>query len=316
MTFGAISGKNSPLRRFVQWARSVLFYDHWVIGVVEEPIRNALGWTAAPNARWIEGFDDKRYHADPFPWPGSSNTILCESYDVAGQVGHLAALKLDANGVVDEMKIELPGLSGHLSFPNLFMLDGRAFLMPEASADRKLQIFLWQEGAWLPCVTVFEDKAVADAILFEKDGLFWIAYTDIDQGAQDNLNLVYAAALEGPWQPHALNPVRRGAESSRNAGPVFAVDGRLFRPAQDCSQVYGGSIRIMEIAALTPKSYQEKEVTHIVPSSPHYPDGIHTLVAWGDYCLIDGMKTSFSWPRLLRKLTRRCLFCSKKNGKV
>lgn len=311
MTVGETPVKNTAVRRFLKWVRSVLYYDHWAIGIVEQPIRNALGWTSAPPARWIEPFNGKRYHADPFPWPGSSDTLLCESYDIAGQKGHIAALRITGEGAVDEMKLDLPGLAGHLSFPHLFLLDGRAFLMPESSADRKLQIFLWQEqtGTWVPCVTVFADKAVADATLFEKDGLFWIAYTDVDQGAQDNLNLVYAAALEGPWQPHALNPVRRGADSSRNAGPVFTVDGRFYRPAQDCSDVYGGSIRIMEIAALSPKSYQEKEITHIVPSSPNYPDGIHTLVAWGDVCLIDGMKTSFSGPRLLRKIFRRCLLC-------
>ncbi|MDE1900759.1 MAG: hypothetical protein KGI37_03820 [Alphaproteobacteria bacterium] len=302
-----MSGLSQKTRRLIDWVRSVLFYGHWMIGVVDQPIENAVHWTRLPPVRWIAPFDRKRYMADPFPWPGSTDTILCEICDAKSHVGHLAALKIGDGGLIDEMRIDLPARS-HLSFPFLFRLDGVVFMMPESSASRKLEIFQWREndGQWVPFVSLFLDKPAADATLFEKDGLLWISYTDVSDHPHDNLNLIYARTLAGPWVPHPKNPVRRGTQSSRNAGAVFTADGKLYRPSQDCSRLYGGSIRIMEITTCTPDDYAEREVNHIRPSAKAYTDGVHTLMPWGENkCLVDGMRLTFS-PRLLaKKILRR-----------
>jgi hypothetical protein len=91
-----------PFRRFNRWIRSVLFYGHWMIGLVDQPVGSALGWSSLPSSvRWIEPFNKKRYLADPFPWPGSADTIVCESFDLATRVGSLVALKLNENGIAD-----------------------------------------------------------------------------------------------------------------------------------------------------------------------------------------------------------------------
>jgi hypothetical protein len=201
------------------------------------------------------------------------------------------------------MKIDLP-IAGHLSFPFLFQLDGQVYLMPESSEARRLEIFRWrpENGQWISHAVVFEDKAVADAVLFEKDGHFWIAYTDVTHDPHDNLHLIYAPALTGPWLAHPANPVQRGNAFCRAAGGVFASGGKLYRPAQDCSKVYGGAL---EIVTCTPTAYGEREVTHILPGGVDFPDGCHTLIPWGDRCLVDGMRLSFSARLLASKLRRR-----------
>jgi hypothetical protein len=297
-----------PIQRLFRWARSVLFYEHWMVGIIDQPIANALNWTQAPPIRWVASFDKNYYFADPFPWPGSSDTIICERYDTAQRHGHIVALKLNEKdgGIRDEVNIDLP-IKGHLSFPFLFVHEGTVYAMPESCAANRLEIFRCQEpsGVWVSHAVVLENHAVADAVLFERSGLFWISYTDVTQDPHDNLNLLYAPTLTGPWQPHPANPVRRGRESSRNGGAIFEIDGELYRPAQDCSHVYGGGLRIMKITTLTQTAYEEQEVTHIEPSSPTYPDGFHTLQSWGEKCLVDGMRLTFS-PRLIgQKLCRR-----------
>jgi hypothetical protein len=89
---------------------------------------------------------------------------------------------------------------------------------------------------------------------------------------------------------------------------VFEVGGKLYRPAQDCARRYGGALRIMEITEWTVNAYRESEVTHITPSSAAYPDGFHSLVAWGeDHCLVDGMRLTFSARLVWSKLKRRVL---------
>jgi hypothetical protein len=122
-----------PLQRLARKLRSILFYEHWMIGIVDQPIRNALLWDKAPPVRWIEAFDRKRYLADPFPWPGSADTLLCETYRTDSRVGSLVVLKLKDGAIADEMPVSLP-LDGHLSFPTVFMADGQLYLMPESSA--------------------------------------------------------------------------------------------------------------------------------------------------------------------------------------
>lgn len=285
--------------------RKLFLYDHWMIGVIHQPIEKALTWHEMPPVMWLNPVMDKHYLADPFPWPDSSDTLLCEEYDVAARKGHLAALKIDGDGtILDRLKIDLP-LQGHLSFPFLFMKDGQLFMMPESCADRRLDLFVWAAGGWHSYAPVLRDRAVADAILFEKDGLFWISYTDVYHHPHDNLNLIYADDLRGPWTAHPANPVCRGLDRSRNGGAVFRVADKWYRPAQDCSRVYGGSLRIMEIVTCTPEQYREREVTHILPSSRLYPHGFHTLSAWGDKCLVDGMRLRFSWRLMIQKLRRR-----------
>jgi hypothetical protein len=153
---------------------------------------------------------------------------------------------------------------------------------------------------------VFEDKPVANAVLFEKDGWFWIAYTDLTATLRDNLHLVYSSRLMGPWRIHSANPVQTGPQASRNGGAIFEINGKFYRPAQDRSGVSGGALRIMEIIACTPLAYKEREVTRIVPSSRSFPDGMKTLVSWGEKrCLVDGMKLTFSLRQAWNKVRLR-----------
>jgi hypothetical protein len=304
-----MSSRDKLSRRLIRWIRSVLFYEYWMVGIVDQPISNALHWKEMPPVRWIAPFDRARYFADPFPWPGSADTLLCEEYDTKTRLGRISALKLDANGIAVEVLVDFP-LKGHLSFPLLFMHAGIVYAMPESSASNRLEILRWKEetGIWISHAVIFENKGVADAALYDHDGLFWISYTDLSTGPHDNLHLIYAPSLEGPWLRHPGNPVRRGREASRNGGCVFEVGGRLYRPAQDCTQLYGGALQIMEITEWTTTAYQERPVTRIVPSAPTYPDGFHTLSAWGDRCLVDGMRLTFSFSLVFDKFKKRLGF--------
>ncbi len=297
--------------RVACWLRSVFFYEHWMVGVIDQPITNALTWGEAPPIRWIAPFTKNYYLADPFPWPGSNDTLLCEVYNMDTQLGRISILGLNADSVAVSVDAKFP-VPGHLSFPFLFMQSDTLFAMPESSAARRLEILRWdEEGAvWVHHAIVFDDLAVADAALYEKDGLFWISYTEILPDPHDNLHLIYATSLAGPWVPHAANPVQRGRGHSRNGGGVFEVNGKLYRPAQDCMRRYGGALRVMEITEWTTTAYSEREVTHITPTSAAYPDGFHSLVAWGDdKCLVDGLRLTFSarlvWGKLKRHLGTR-----------
>ena len=147
---------------------------------------------------------------------------------------------------------------------------------------------------------------MADPTLMKVNGLYWIAYTDTGIGTYDNLCLLYAERLEGPWQPHVRNPVKVDARSCRPGGTPFWVDGRLFRPAQDCSREYGGALVVNRVEVCTPDDYQEVPVSMLLPDpSGPFPDGMHTLSFGNGRVAIDGKRISYHPAILFHKMFRR-----------
>src|SRR5439155_21984126 len=95
--------------------------------------------------------------------------------------------------------------------------------------------------------TLLDGVAAADPTLFRWEGRYWLAYTDVDRGPFDNLCLSYAERLQGPWHPHANNPVKVDHGSARPGGTPFLHEGRLYRPAQDCRLTYGRAVALNRI---------------------------------------------------------------------
>jgi hypothetical protein len=277
-----------------------------MIGIIDQPIANAIAWKACPPIRWISERSRKRYLADPFPWPDASNILLCENFDYETQIGSIRKLELRDDCLVSETKENFP-LPGHLSFPFLFAYGGAVYALPESSSARELSLFRWDpdKKGWKKIVSPLVGVPVADSILFEHGGHFWIAYTKCGKSADDNLHLIYAKDLQGPWIPHAGNPVVTGSSCSRCGGTPFRSNGSLFRPAQDCSKHYGGALRIMRIVECTPTSYREEEVAFIPPEGKENPHGLHTLSSWGPRCVVDGKRFIFSPVNVLKKACKR-----------
>src|SRR5690606_5385751 len=110
-----------------------------------------------------------------------------------------------------------------------------------------------------------------------------------DEGDNRRLYAWYADELTGPWMPHAGNPIKDDISSARPAGKPFFVDGELYRPAQDSSHTYGGSVVIHRVTKLTPEEFHEEAVM-VVPPRGRYTKGLHTIVPVGDLILIDGKR--------------------------
>ena len=175
---------------------------------------------------------------------GPRGRDFCQEFDFKTRLGTLRQLAVNNTHILGDVPMPL-SVPGHLSFPFLFTHNGETYLMPESSAARRLIIYKFSDAkhVWEEFVTPLPNTAATDSILFEHEGRFWIAYTDVDLGRFDNLNLCYAPTLAGPWTRHMSNPVKRDdLYTARSGGTPFRMGGILFRPAQDCSKTYGGSI--------------------------------------------------------------------------
>jgi hypothetical protein len=283
--------------------------EAWMIGVIDKPIEAVRSDDLGNGVRWLGPWDNRRYWADPFGMSGDPMRILCEEVVHDHPTGILKELVLDgAWKVVAERQLEV-GVSGHLSYPFLFVNDGVTYCVPESVAAGRVIIHraVAAGDAWQPYCLALEGVRAADPTLFIHGGLFWLAYSDQDLGSQDTLCLAWAERMSGPWHQHRLNPVKIDVRSARPAGTPFLRDGVLMRPAQDCSRTYGGAIAINRIDICTPDAFTEETVEVIRPHSGSLtPDGLHTLSAWGERTLIDG-KRHWANPWVLRFKARRRL---------
>ncbi len=106
-------------------------------------------------------------------------------------------------------------------------------------------------------------------------------------GQTDALQRSDITELIRPWTPHPQNPVRSDVRAARPAGWLFERDGRLYRPAQDCSVCYGHALAINEIRRLDTERYEEVEVKRILPRAHLGEMGIHTVNQAGDLIVFD-----------------------------
>jgi len=285
--------------------REQLLTMTWGIGVpLELDLRAAVQTGHIGPIQWVVHGDRDCFFADPFICPGEGRYFLCERFVYRRNCADIVSLTID--DPAGFRRIELPG-TAHLSYPYLWREGNDIFLMPESGASNRTVIYkLTSDLAPQHVATVVEGRNLADATLFRVDSRYWIAYTDCAIGVDDNLCLMYADDITGPWIEHAANPVKLDVCSSRPAGTPFQIDGKWYRPAQDCAAGYGAAIAINEVERLDEFCYREKTVAYIRPDpAGPYPDGLHTLSIQGGRALVDGKRLVVNWDVLLRKLWRR-----------
>lgn len=280
--------------------RDRLLAEHWAIGVVAQPAGALLDGEPLGPVAWVHPgpFDDL---ADPHPWPGTDR-VLCEEMplDPPGAPGRILWLDL-AGDPADAGRPASPRVAAgaivlagdmHRSYPGASVWeDGEVLLLPETPARGETTIHrLGDDGSLAPICRVAPELRIADPTLFWHGDRAWIAYTDLDIGAHDNLCLLHAPGPRGPWTPHRGNPVKLDIRSARPAGPVLRHRGALYRPAQDCARWYGAAVVLNRVEVLTTELFREVPVRRIEPPAGRFPHGLHTLAADGARLFVDGKR--------------------------
>ena len=281
------------LRRAV---RAVFRHEEWCIGVAEVPINRFLEAHGEKRVRWLNPPERGRFIADPFGAQIDGVThILYEDFRYATSKGVIGTIEADASGPprVPRVAIELPV---HASYPYLVVDRGEIYCIPETNASREIGLHraVVFPTRWEKIGTLVSGVAALDPTVFRHEGRWWLTCTDREIGENMPLFVWHARNLEGPWEPHPLNPVKTDIRSSRPAGTPFVHGGILYRPAQDCSRMYGGRIVINRVVRLTPTEFSEEPAATVEPfSESPFPDAIHTLSGVGDITLIDSKRHRF-----------------------
>lgn len=283
-------------------------HEQWRTGVVEAPIAAFLEPGFRPRVRWLPTPKRRGFYADPFGHVSERGlTIYCELWLASRERGHLVAM--DPTGTRVRPLLGFPD-DVHLSYPYVIEEDGELYCVPEAWESGEITLYRMQSGDrphWDFAATLVPAFPGVDATLFRHDGRWWMAATNHATHPDADLHLWHAPALRGPWTAHERNPVKQDLASARPAGTPFAAEGMLYRPAQDCSQTYGGAVVIHRVLRLTPEDFEEQPVAQIAPDRRwRYDEGLHTLSGVGNITLIDAKRTGF-YPALFWRVLRRKL---------
>ena len=81
--------------------------------------------------------------------------------------------------------------------------------------------------------------------------------------------------------------MKKSFGSARPAGRLFRRGGELVRPAQDCSRIYGGGIRLCVIDTLSETEFAEHEAELIRPSFVPGAEALHTMSEAGGFQVYD-----------------------------
>lgn len=231
-----------------------------------------------------------RFWADPFllEYKGIKY-IFIEEYLFHKQKGIISVLELRSDGEAIRIATALEE-SFHLSYPNVFFIGDDLYMIPETGSQNRVQLYecIRFPDQWKKARDLLNGSRAADTTVFYFEHTWWI-FTSVNMNglSQNDQLFIYFTddLLKGTLTPHAQNPAVFGAECSRMAGNIFKRNGKLYRPAQDCSKVYGGRIVVMEIDKLTPSEYMEHAITVIEPEKGL--TGLHTYNECTNYFIVD-----------------------------
>lgn len=255
-----------------------------------------------------------RYFADPFVASrGGRSVCFVEDYDCRTSKARITALEVDVDGHSElGVALEEPF---HLSFPYVFSAGDDLFMCPETAEAREIRLYRCTEFPlkWEFHRTLMKNVAAVDTCICFHDGRWWLL-SNIDSAGIDDyrseLHLFHADAPDSDrWQPHPANPVLIDSFGGRNGG-LFAAGGALYRVGQVHGfDVYGESMRVARVTALTRERYAEEVVATIEPDFAAGIVGTHTL-SWNsrvlalDYVRRERCRTSAS-ARSLSTRARR-----------
>lgn len=276
--------------------------DIWRPAIVEAPFEAivAAGSIEGLPVHWLPPVGSFRFLADPFGlWRDSQLHVFVETYDYRVRVGAIEVLTYDS---AFRLRARAPALAEpwHLSYPQVFEAEGSTWMLPEAHRSSSLTLYRATEfpARWKAAHRIALDHVAVDATPLWHDGLWWLFYTSATREPDKvgALHIAFAERLAGPWRPHPLNPVRLDVGSARPGGTARVIDGTVVLPVQDCRRTYGGAIRPLRFAALTPtQARTEPDAPILAPAAfAPYVEGLHTLAAAGSVTLVDVKRTELS----------------------
>ena len=299
-----LRGQARALRRVGVSALELSFANYnWNVGVVDAGPEALLGRRDTHPIRWLQ-WNSRALYADPMVLKKDGRAfVFCEAIDPQSGRGRIETFALDGPSPTTPSCIMEGDL--HFSYPYVFEHCNAQYLIPECAESREVRLYAATAfpHAWTPVATLISDFDACDSTVFRYGERWWMFCTAKESNPNLQLFAFYADDLRGPWRAHVRNPIKTDVTSARSAGPPFRYAGHLYRPAQDCSDTYGGAICINRIDFLSPSQFEETTIQKLTARDFGFrAAGVHTLSHAQNVCLIDAKYRRFSLWRFRNAL--------------
>ena len=231
-------------------------YMHWQIAYrtsPEEPFKMVpnpeFAWAADP---FLIKYEEKIYlFAELFLYKSERNGVIgyCEFMG-----DHFSEWKV----TMDE--------HWHLSYPNVFVCNGRLYMCPESYQKKEVSVYELQKfpNQWRQAETLFTNVQYVDTTFLQYEGEQYIfTFSPTFKGDEGTL-LLYKRGTDGTLSEPL--EITDDVSCSRPGGSIIKEKGKLYRVSQDSTHFYGDGIVFSEIDALWPV-YREHVVKRMTPQN-------------------------------------------------
>jgi hypothetical protein len=237
-----------------------------------------------------------RFWADPFVIRRNNKVfIFVEEFLYKTNKGHIALLELDNEGKLLHTRkiLEKPY---HMSYPFLIEYDNCYYMIPETHDNKTIELYKCDEfpDKWSFVMNLKENIVALDTTMFFYENKWWL-FTAVNECLNfpdyTELFLFYSDSLfTSDWRSHPGNPIDTDIRSARPAGKIFSYENKLYRPSQDCSDIYGRAYNLNQINTLSETSYNEVLVSKAEAKWEPDLKGTHTLNFDKDFIVVDAFK--------------------------
>lgn len=299
-----------------------LYMKQWNIGLAKFDMTELLSKkNYTPDYNWLPLDNLNRFYADPFIFkgPGGEINVIYEDFSAEDQYGKISLTTVSDNFKAVISK-ELLDTQSHLSYPNVFIEDGKTYIIPESSKTGHVTCYEFDfvNKSLINAKRIIQNLPLLDSTILVHNNKYWLFATKRGENSNSKLYIYYADEMGGPYIPHAGNPVKDSLNGSRPAGNFIKVNGHIYRPSQNCAEYYGKSVTINKITVLNEKEFAEEPVLEIGPPQKNgFNFGIHTINVVDDVIVIDALKRIFMPVEQIKIFVKK-IFKNKKivNGSV
>ena len=252
---------------------------------------------------------DNQWCADPFVFEdGDDHYIFVEQYRKDKDKGCIGYFKF-VDGIPVNKGIIIEN-SYHMSYPDVFKYKDHYYMIPESSANNTVDLYIADSfpDKWHKETTLIDNGKYVDSTVYQDDtGIYLISYT-MTNGYDlhvFSLDMEKRELTEISIKHYENNIARPG-------GRLFLKDGKIIRPAQDCSKKYGEALILYQVDSMNNNGeYVEHEVNRISMSElkiQNGPQRIHHITRTGKYEVIDCYKEKldiFHIPRIYLRSKRK-----------
>ncbi len=241
------------------------------------------------------------YFADPFIFEDADGVkfILVENYD--RRIGKGCIVKINPTDKASCRILFNPD-SLHSAYPYVVKTPQTDYILPDNSDSGRICLYEMAD----PIFPESHGKQImnfpgVDPTLFYYEGRWWLWCTLAGTEANSALYLFYSDSFSAPFQAHPCNPIKFDCASSRPAGRPLVIDGKLYRPAQDCSNTYGGDLVWNLVDVITSDAYHEYPVfPPIELPNKGKAAGLHHFDILDGVCVYDIKSYRFSFASFVR----------------